>query len=350
MSWYTAKKALDCFFIESHQEKRRPPYIYFSGGEPLLNWDLLKNCIEYCERQAAEGTFHFRLAVNTNGLKLDVPKAKYLASNNVDVILSIDGQKESHDKCRLYRNGKPSFAECRKALDTIIKYFENPATCTVVSPENVKYLPESVDFLLDEGIRRIMINPNFFGKWNDETIKMWEAGYKHIAKRFENAFRHGQALMINLLSSKISARLLNENDPLDCCGQLKRRISVAPSGRVYACQLVLGNDDMDLGYMGHVNDGFHSLKLPDICCSFNQSECERCDLKQRCRGWCSCGYYAPSGLFSRPDGLICWHEQLVINLADSLASKLYKEKNTTFMAAFGYESDEFSPITITSMD
>jgi uncharacterized protein len=338
MSWHTAKRALDCFFVEPHEEERGPPYIYFSGGEPLLKWDLLKQCVEYCEKQDAKGTIPFRLEVNTNGLKLDTIKATYLASKHVDVILSIDGQKESHDKCRLYSNGNSSFAECCTALSTIVNYCEDPATCTVVSPENVKYLPESVDFLLDAGIRRIMINPNFFGEWNDETLCMWEAGYKHIAMRFEEAFRCGKALMVNLLSSKISARLLNMKDPLDCCGQLKRRIAVATSGRVYACQLVLGDDDMDRGLMGHVNDGFHSLSLPDVCCSFNPPECIGCDLKQRCRGWCSCGYYAPSGLFSRPDGLICWHEQLVINLADSLASKLYKEKNNTFMRTFGYES------------
>lgn len=340
MSWQTARQALDCFFGELHESQPGHPYIYFSGGEPLLQWDLLRQCVEYCEQQNFEEAIPFRLAVNTNGLELDAPRASYLSSHNVDVILSLDGQVEAQDKCRLRSDGSSSFSACHGALRTIVECCDNPAVCTVVSPENVKYLSESVDFLLDAGIRRIMISPNFFGAWNDETLSIWESGYEHVAMRFEEAFRNGKTLMVSLLSSKISARLQDGKDPLDCCGQLKRRISVAPSGRVHACQLLLGNDDTDMGLIGHVNEGFHSLSLPDVCRSFDSPECEECDLQQRCRRWCSCGYYAPSGIFDRPDGLICWHEQLVIKLADSVASKLYKEKNTTFLRAFGYESGE----------
>ena len=344
MSWEVAQHAIDLFFTQPWSSEGNYPEICFFGGEPLLEWELIKKCIEYAESKRASLNKQFLLSITTNGLALDEKKAAYLQAKDCEIVLSFDGVQASQDAARPFRNGSSSFLETKRVLKLLLQVISNPTVCTVVSPENVEYLPASIDFLLDEGVKHLILNPNFFTTWDEEHRNLWREGYEHAAMKLEESYRKGIALNIKLFTAKIITYLKGGYDPTDCCMFGLNEIAVAPSGLIYPCQRMVGEDSEELGVLGNVFDGIDidASNVIANCREVTSPECRECDISRRCRNWCSCVNYSLSGDFNRPGGLICFHEQMVVTLADQVASRLFKEKNKTFMETF-YSEKHIAP-------
>jgi len=339
-----AQRAIDFFFAQPPWNDWTLPQIYLTGGEPLLHWALVEQCGQYAASKKDQTAKEYRLVVNTNGVLLDQKKACSLQAMGADVILSCDGVQKAHDACRRRRTGDSTFADTMQALRVLLECVSNPAVCLVVSPENVRFLADSIDMLLDKGIRRIIISPNFLGNWEQHHLNVWRQGYEHVAACFEEAYRRRDVLNINLFSAKIIAHLTGGRDPSDFCGLWPRRLAVAPSGRVYVCQIMVGDDDRDVGLVGNVwgSLNLRSADMPLVCKRVRPQVCKDCEIERRCRKYLWCGYRVSTGKFHRPDGLICWHERTVIGLADKAASRLFKEKNESFLRTF-YGGGTYSP-------
>lgn len=120
MSWETAKKALD--FLHKHcGESSKEVIVGFYGGEPLLEYELVKKCIEYSKEIFLNKNLSFNLT--TNATLLDVEKAKYLLTNNVYITISLDGPQEIHDLHRKLISGEGSFEKVIKNLEAIREAF-----------------------------------------------------------------------------------------------------------------------------------------------------------------------------------------------------------------------------------
>jgi uncharacterized protein len=344
MSWEVARRALDLFFEQSSTASPDIPQISFFGGEPLLEWDLLQQCVAYAESRKAAAGQDFRLTITTNGLALDRNRAEYLRSKNVGLLFSFDGAQEAQDATRRLSDGRSSFADTRRALGLVLGVFDNPAVCAVVSPENVAFLPESIDFLLGEGVRQIMLNPNFFAEWDEQHRDLWTAGYEHAARRFEESYRQGVPLNIHVFTAKIITHLQGGYGPCDVCDFGSHEIAIAPSGRIYPCQRMVGDDRQDLGLLGNVFDGLDPRAAAELaaCRQVRAPACGQCAIRSRCRNWCSCVNHALTGRFDQPGGIICFHEQLAVRLADRAASRLFQEKNKLFLETY-YLEKQFAP-------
>jgi uncharacterized protein len=321
-----------------------PPQISFFGGEPLLQMDLIRQCIAYAESRSNTVGKPYRLSITTNGLGVDETTAAFLGSKAVDVTLSFDGVREAQDACRPYRDGRSSFSDTEAALHRLLRHVSDPAVCAVVSPENVHHLPASIDFLLAAGARRLMLNPNFFADWSDGQLDLWRQGYEHAAMRFEEAYVAGVPLNINFITAKVITHLKGGYDPCDCCDFGCKEIAVAPSGNIYPCQRMVGEDTEDLGLMGDVFGGIDPTMVAELvtCREVRSPECLQCDLRRRCRNWCSCVNHMLTGRFDRTGGLVCFHERMAIEIADLVASRLFASKNETFRATFYFEK-QFQP-------
>lgn len=321
-----------------------PPTISFFGGEPLLEYDLLQKCVDYAEQRGRETGRPYELTITTNGLGLDEQVVRYLREKEIEITLSFDGVREAQDASRPRPDRRSSFPETRAALRLALEHVPDTAVCAVVSPENVRYLCESIDFLLDEGVRYLHLNPNFFADWTVEGLDQWRAGYEHAAQRVVEAFRNGQVVHVNFITAKIVTHLKGGYDPCDCCDFGRREIAIAPSGNVYPCQRMVGEDNEELGLLGDVFDGRdeQACRELDGCREVTSPECLECDHRARCRNWCSCVNHRLTGRFDRVCPLVCYHERMAIEVADAAASCLFEEKNSTFLQTF-YQEEQVAP-------
>ncbi|UCH35644.1 MAG: radical SAM protein [Armatimonadota bacterium] len=342
MSWEVARRAIDLMLDQPCTGT--PPQLGFFGGEPLLEWPLLTRCVDHAEARAAEMGRSFRMAITTNGLGVDDAIARYLRGHRVMPTLSFDGVRAAQDACRRYRGGASSFADTQQAMLTLLGYFPDLVVCAVVSPENVRYLPESIDFLLGSGATRLLLNPNFFDTWDDRHLALWREGYEYAARCFERALRSGRFVHVNFITAKIAAHLKGGYELRDCCDFGQKEVAVAPSGNLYPCQRMVGEDTERLGLMGNVFTGF----VGDACRCIAKGrqptnpECLRCDLRRRCRNWCSCVNHRLTGRFDRTGSLVCFHERMAIEIADRAASRLFRDQDKTFLKTF-YSEGQISP-------
>ncbi|WP_336247428.1 radical SAM protein [Methanothrix soehngenii] len=123
MDFDTAKKAIDYFISLLNEGKKynpiRKPALGFYGGEPLLNFGLIKKCIEYIE--SIYNDYEIIYTITTNGSMLDKKRANWLMEHDFIIFVSLDGPEDEHDRLRIYENGKGSFRDVIKNVTRIIR-------------------------------------------------------------------------------------------------------------------------------------------------------------------------------------------------------------------------------------
>ena len=116
MSWETAKEAVD--YLYGHSMSSEDIYISFYGGEPLLMFRLIKEVVEYVKREYCQRTVHFNLT--TNGTLFTPEIVQYFIKNNIQIMFSLDGPKEVHDKNRIFAgSNRGSFEKLRDSMKMI---------------------------------------------------------------------------------------------------------------------------------------------------------------------------------------------------------------------------------------
>ena len=202
----------------------------------------------------------------------------------------------------------------------------------------------SIDFFLQAGVRRLMLNPNFFADWDESHRDLWRLGYEHAARRFTEELQGGRFFNVSFLTVKIVTHLKGGYDPCDCCDFGQKEIAVAPSGRIYPCQRMVGEDEGTVGLMGDVFAGLDPVACRELADGREalNPECLECAVRHRCRNWCSCVNHRLTGRFDSTAPLVCFHERMAIEIADRTASLLFAEQNPTFLATF-YPETPISP-------
>ncbi len=343
MSWKTARRAVD--FAVEHTLEQGPPYeiqFGFFGGEPMLEWDLVKRATEYTESLAREHGITLKKTLTTNATLLQQEHADYLSAHDFYVGLSIDGNRQMHDRTRRFRNGRSSHARSCRALE----FYKGPnargEVIITVDPANVEFVGESVRWLSDLDICNISLNPNFYVDWSDDARARWRKGYENAAEIYIENFRRPRYYRINFIDGKIKTRLQQGYQMCDRCNFGEKEIAVAAGGNVYPCERLVAEDDNEEMCIGNVFEGFSlakRLKLLEQRGNINP-ECRECALKERCMNWCGCVNYATTGAINQVDGIVCYHEQMTIEIADQVAATLYNESNPYFLAKFYGDTGE----------
>ena len=170
MSWETAKEAVD--YLYGHSMSSEDIYISFYGGEPLLMFRLIKEVVEYVKREYCQRTVHFNLT--TNGTLFTPEIVQYFIKNNIQIMFSLDGPKEVHDKNRIFAgSNRGSFEKLRDSMKMIYsmgrKYYKkNVSFNTVLDPQNeLRTIYEFLDKdrLISKNLSRIsVLNDNYTDK------------------------------------------------------------------------------------------------------------------------------------------------------------------------------------------
>ena len=307
------------------------PFVGFFGGEPLLAYEQL---VEFTglARQILEAP---RFMVTTNGTRFNEERLAFLRANDFFVGLSLDGTREAHDATRPGRGGQSSHADVVAGLRQLRRSGVPFEVIAVIDPDNVRQLAQSAAFIEQLGVGRISLNPNYYAHWDDEALSALRSGMEGVADQVISAYRRGRALRVNAIEGKIRSHFKGGYADDDQCGFGMSAITVAPSGRIYQCERLVGEDKDDRWVIGDVFEGFSPRRgeLADSAGN-HESDCQSCAVKVHCTSWCACANVAETGDHTRPGGAQCTFESVVNRAAARVAHTLMDEGNRLFLKKF----------------
>lgn len=309
----------------------------FFGGEPLLAWDLLRQTTEYAVRQAERRAVRLRTTVTTNASCLTSERMAWLQSAAFHVGVSLDGNRAMHDECRRYADGRSSFDDCLRGARIALAAEPSTEVIAVASPRNVCHLAAGVHFLATTvGFQHITVSPDYYATWSEEHLATWRAAMKQTADIYLQHYRGGTPFHLSYLDNKIISRLKGSLGQADICHFGAGEYAVAPSGRVYPCERLIGDDSGEGWVLGDVHDGWVPSAPNDSPSAHRctNPECASCTIEPVCQRHCGCVNYALTGHADRTDGVVCFHERTTAALADRVADTLFAEGNQAFLRRF----------------
>ncbi len=298
MSYETGKKALD-FLIE--QSKGRVNLeVDFFGGEPLMNFNVVKKLVEYGRSREKETKKNFRFTITTNGLLLDDDKIDFINKEMNNVVLSIDGRKEVNDKLRVKVDGTGCYDRIVPLYKKLVekrgdKEYYVRGTFTKYNQD----FSNDVFALLDEGFDQISVEP-VVGDPSDP--------YALTEKELPQIFREYDKLSKRILDYEKTGKKFNffhfmiDLDQGPCaikrmrgCGCGNEYVAVTPDGDIYPCHQFVGMDDYK---MGNVEDGTFNPEMKKEFAAahiYSKPDCRECWARFYCSGGCNANNYEHMG-------------------------------------------------------
>lgn len=285
----------------------------FFGGEPLLVWPLVTDLARFARRRAADRGRGLRLQLTTNGTRLRGRVLEEALELGFELTVSMDGLPEVHDAFRPTRGGRPSSSRALAAIDRLVARGADFAVNAVVRPETVARLPAGARFLADRGVRRLLPSLDWGARWDAAAGSALQVAVAGLRRLY---VERAPDLEIGWIETK-ALLLVGTAQERPRCGVGEGEVAVAPSGRLYPCERLVGNDDRDLGY-GHVDDP-GPLRTARPCgangTAASQDGCGDCSVRALCARDCACANLARTGDPARPDGLVCLLEQACLREA-----------------------------------
>ena len=338
MTRETAQKAIDICLAEAKRVGRGLDLSFF-GGEPLLEWELLQWCYAYLESHKEGLIVQPRYGITTNGTLLTPERLDWMAERDFLIGISIDGSPTMHNTNRCYADGQGSHEAVARAVALLDKHptVRTKAIC-VVTPNNVQYLAEGVEWLAAHFCKEIGLNIDYWSSWTDEQFDTLSEQYNLVAARVLQSYRAGNPIKLSNIEHKILSHIQSADSNPDCvkCTIGEREIGVSVDGNFFPCSRLVGvGDEPELNF-GNVNDGINRARQEWIIANRGNvtPACKLCDMRARCLNSCGCTNHAASGYINRVSPFLCCSEKLFIETADSLAETLYAEQNPHFLKRF----------------
>jgi uncharacterized protein len=284
-------------FLVANSGSRRNLEVDFFGGEPTMNFEVVRQLVEYGRSIEKEHDKNFRFTLTTNGILLDDEIMEFANKEMANVVLSVDGRKEVNDYMRPTRNGLGS------SYDIIMPKFKKLADSRNQTNYYVRgtFTHNNTDFskdvlsLADEGFEQISVEPVVAPPTADYAIREEDLEaicreYDILAKELVNRKREGRGFnffhfMIDLNGGPCVAKRLSG------CGSGCEYLAVTPWGDLYPCHQFVGNEDF---LMGNVDDGITRTDIRDefkLCNVYSKDKCRKCFAKFFCSGGCAANSY-----------------------------------------------------------
>lgn len=319
------KKALE--FIVNSSGNRKNLEVDFFGGEPLMNFEVVKDLVAYGRELEKNHNKRFRFTITTNGVLLDEDKMEFINENMDNIVLSLDGRKEVNDNMRTTVDGEGSY-------DIIVPKFIEIADKRgdkdyfvrgTFTSNNLDFTRDALEFY-NLGFKKISIEPVVTDSKEEYAIKEEHLDtilneYEEFSKEYikikkmdkDFTFFH---FMIDLNQGPCLIKRATG------CGAGSEYMAVTPEGDLYPCHQFVGNDDFKLG------DVFNGVINSDIREKFKQSnvfskeECKTCWARFYCSGGCHANAYNTNKDITKPYKIGCEMEKKRIECAISILANL----------------------------
>ena len=298
MSEEVGKRALD--FLIEHSGTRHNLEVDFFGGEPLMNFDVVKNLVAYAREREKETGKNFRFTLTTNGVLIDDDVIDFANREMSNVVLSLDGRKEIHDEFRVDYAGKGSFDKIVPKFQKLVaarggKDYYMRGTFTHRNPDFVNDIRTMLDLGFDElSMEPVVCAPDDPAALNDSDLEMVMQQYEELASLMLERRRQGKPFtfyhyMIDLSGGPCIYKRVSG------CGSGTEYMAVTPWGDLYPCHQFVGDEKFKLGdiYNGVTNTALQNEFKQ--CNVYAHPECNDCWAKLYCSGGCAANAYHATG-------------------------------------------------------
>ena len=334
MSFETAKKAITMY--GGPRDRRSPARIGFFGGEPLVNWQLIRDVVMFSEGYFVQQP---RFSVTTNAVLMTSEKARFLKEHGFSIIVSIDGPQELHDEYRIYPNGKGSFEETLRGLKFLaeagVKSITLRATYTPHHPavyDRVVYLNE----LCDQGLARwVSVEPVCLTEshciremrgFTEEEVQRLEPEYIKISEWAVKRYKDDKPFRFHNIVKMMERLLYCAHSPSEC-GAGNGYMSVSYDGGIWSCHR------MNWGRIGDLEHGIdEQLRAPWLDNrSYNREGCNECPIQWVCGGGCREASIGANRDIRKPYRVGCEFMKMFVRCAAWIISQAPKETLEKFI-------------------
>lgn len=329
MSFEVGKKALD--FLVANSGNRVNLEVDFFGGEPLMNWQVVKDLVNYGRSLEKPHNKKFRFTLTTNGILLNDEIMEFANKEMANIVLSIDGRKEINDLMRPRRGGQGSY-------DTIVPKFKKVAESRnqtnyyvrgTFTRNNLDFA-EDVKHLADLGFQQISVEPVVASPEEsyaicEEDVPGLLEEYDRLALELLKRRKEGRGVnffhfMIDLKGGPCVAKRLSG------CGSGTEYLAVTPWGDFYPCHQFVGKEEF---LMGNVDEGITRTDIRDefkTCNVYAKEKCRSCFAKFYCSGGCAANSYNFHGNINDAYDLGCELQRKRIECAIMIKAALAEQE------------------------
>lgn len=325
MSLETGKKALD--FLVKNSKNRRNLEVDFFGGEPLMNFDVVKELVYYGRKIEKENNKNFRFTITTNGLLLDQEKMDFINENMSNVVLSLDGRREVNDNMRKTINGQgsydlivPKFLDMANSRNGKDYYLRGTFTSKnldfskdIMEMYKLGFKSVSVEPVVTEPEMEYAILEKHLATILDEYDKLSKEYIKIKRKDKDFNFFH---FMIDLNQGPCAIKRASG------CGAGVEYLAVTPEGDLYPCHQFVGDEKF---LLGNLDEGIKNTSLVDEFNEanvYNKEDCSNCWAKFYCSGGCHANAYNFNKNINKPYTIGCEMEKKRIESSISILANL----------------------------
>ena len=298
MSFEVGKQALE--FLIANSGTRHNLEVDFFGGEPLVNWEVCKQLVEYARQREKEVNKNFRFTMTTNGVLLTDEVTDYLNKEMHNVVLSLDGRKEVNDRFRVDAAGQGSYDRIVPNFQRFVekrgdKEYYMRGTYTHHNTDFTEDIQHMLDLGFDQlSMEPVVCDPSEPSALTQEDLPVLFAQYEKLADMILERHRAGKPFtfyhyMVDLTAGPCIYKRLSG------CGSGTEYMAVTPSGDLYPCHQFVGKEDFKLG------DIWTGVTHPEVqqqfrsCNVYSHPECKDCWARLYCAGGCAANAYNSTG-------------------------------------------------------
>ena len=298
MSFETGKRALD--FLVENSGSRTNLEVDFFGGEPLMNWEVVKQLVLYARSIEKERNKNFRFTLTTNGMLIDDDVIEFANRQMSNVVLSLDGRKEIHDRLRVDYAGAGSYDRIVPKFQKLVaarggKNYYMRGTFTHANPDFTK----DIEKMLELGFTELSMEPVVCAPGDEAELTMEDLPvvlreYERLAEMMLEREKEGRGFtfyhyMLDLTEGPCIYKRISG------CGSGTEYMAVTPWGDLYPCHQFVGEEKYKLRDIcgGVTNCG--AQEEFRSCNAYAREECRDCWAKLYCSGGCAANAYHSSG-------------------------------------------------------
>lgn len=298
MSFETGKRALD--FLVENSGTRRNLEVDFFGGEPLMNWEVVKKLVEYAREIEKIHGKNFRFTLTTNGMLIDDDVIDFCNKEMSNVVLSLDGRKEVHDRFRKDYQGRGSYDVIVPKFQELVrrrggKNYYMRGTFTHYNTDFTKDILSMADLGFTElSMEPVVCSPEDASVLTESDLPVLFEQYEILAKEMIRRKKEGKGFTFYhyMLDLKHGPCIYKR---ISGCGSGTEYMAVTPSGDLYPCHQFVGDKKY---LLGNIYDGVTNTEIQNefkLCNAYAREECADCWAKLYCSGGCAANSYHASG-------------------------------------------------------
>ena len=286
------------------------------GGEPLLEFDLIREVVEYVEKKLPSDQSVI-WALTTNGASVDEQKLQFFQKHGLRLLLSIDGNRESQDAHRRLASGGSTFDLVYPKIALMKKHQPWLGARVTVNPDTAGHMKENVEFLLKAGINQFIIGPNMDVMWTRDAFEVYRQQWFELANFYVSEWEQGRGFRITSFEKDLASQA-SECSGKWGCEAGRDKICVSTTGAIFPCTKFASQNYLAGKYkLGDLSSGItprmRLFELQDNRVTI-RGRCLSCDYADYCTGGCPADNLNKTGSIYMPSESDCAFQGIHVDL------------------------------------